>query len=143
VSDDDNIDKIPLEEWKAAAIKRMRERMAKDPEGTAAIVDEMFASGRVQGELDRKTDAEVADLLSKLEDTLGLTVFSPIVVLLNSACERLWRAGGGKTYDRRMGELEDALRRIQHIARNPDRTRSSGEDFREVNMIATAALDSK
>lgn len=131
MSDDDNIfDKIPPEEWKAAAIKRMRERMAKDPEGTAAIVDEMFASGRVQGELDRKTDAEVADLLGKLEDTLGLTVFSPIVVLLNSACERLRRAGGGKTYDRRMGELEEALRRIQHM-------------FREVNMIATAALDSK
>jgi hypothetical protein len=120
MSDDDNIfenieklsDDVPIEEWKAAAKQRMRERMAKDPQAAIALVDGLTKSSQVQGDLDAKTDAEVADLLNKLEETLDLTVFSPVAVLLESACERLRRAGGGKTYDHRMGDMEEVIRKV-------------------------------
>jgi hypothetical protein len=98
----DNIAKlsaeVPAEEWKALARARMREKMEKDPEATAALVDDLLAAGRAQGELDRKTDAEVADLVSKLEGILELPALSPISTLIENAAERLRRADGGPTY---------------------------------------------
>ncbi len=100
---------VPDEEWRALAKARMRERLDKDPVATRAFLDDLFSSSKLQGHLDRKTDAEVGDLVSKLEEAFDLTALSPFSALIQNAAERLRRANGGKTYDTRMGDLEEAL----------------------------------
>jgi hypothetical protein len=109
----DNIAKlsaeVPAEEWKALSRARMREQMAKDPKRVSQMLDDLFSSAKLQGHLDTKTDAVVADLLSNIEEALDLDVNSSIVTLIQNAAERLRRAGGGKTYDHKMGELEDRI----------------------------------
>jgi hypothetical protein len=92
-------DEIPTEEDRKAANKaRIMALLDKDPVAAVELVEGLMSSGKAQGELDRKTDAEVADLVSKLEEAFELTVFSPFSVLIQNAAERLRRADGGPTY---------------------------------------------
>ncbi len=57
----------------------------------------LFESAKVQGELDRKSDTEIADLLTHAE--MDMDMFSPLCMLLGNAAERLRRSGGGPTGD--------------------------------------------
>lgn len=59
-------------------------------------IEDLLTAGKVQGALDDKTDAEVADLLRHEADQLSIT--SPLHVLLDNAADRLRRANGGVTH---------------------------------------------